>query len=212
MAVVAVATPARSSPCCSSCRSPWTGVRPAWRRTSVLPETWTSRRPRASHFQLWQQATAALKDAETRGAPHAEVVRLSAEVIRARNVVTVDRLQAGWHAPDDILCSLPADDQLLREKDDVADPQHPARWSQERQRTTAIRSTGYASPRVTSLVVPDAVRGHQGLRSWSCVDEQGALLGSAQFAGVLVIAALGQSLVVMQGAWIISEALRVRQA
>jgi hypothetical protein len=73
-------------------------------------------------FQVWQQAVAALKEAEARGAPHAEIVRLSTEVIRARNAVTVDRLQAGWQAPDDILSRLMADDQLLHEKDDAADP------------------------------------------------------------------------------------------
>jgi len=60
-----------------------------------------------------------LKDAETRGASHDEIVRLSAEVIRTRNAVTVDRLQAGWRAPDDILSRLTSDDQLLHERDDA---------------------------------------------------------------------------------------------
>ena len=73
-------------------------------------------------FQLWQEAAAALKAAETRGAPHDEIVRLSAQVIRTRNAVTVDRLQAGWHVPDDILSRLTSDDQLLHEKDDAAEP------------------------------------------------------------------------------------------
>jgi hypothetical protein len=73
-------------------------------------------------FRQWQQAAAALKAAEVRGADHAEIVRLSAEVIRARNDMTVDRLQAGWRAPDDILKHLTVDEQLLREKDDTSRP------------------------------------------------------------------------------------------
>ncbi len=64
----------------------------------------------ATQFQLWQRALVALRDAEKRGAPHAEIVQLSADVIRARNAVTVDRMQAGWNAPDDILSRLTSDD------------------------------------------------------------------------------------------------------
>jgi hypothetical protein len=71
-------------------------------------------------FQEWQRAVAALRSAEARGDSHPEVLRLSAEVIRTRNELTVDRLQAGWHPPDDILKHLMVDDQLLREKDDAA--------------------------------------------------------------------------------------------
>ena len=70
-------------------------------------------------FRQWQRAVAALKAAEARGDAHADIVRLSAEVIRARNEMTVDRLQAGWRPPDDILRHLTVDDQLLREKDDT---------------------------------------------------------------------------------------------
>lgn len=70
-------------------------------------------------FRQWQRAVAALKAAEGRGAAHEEIVRLSAEVIRTRNEMTVDRLQAGWLPPDDILRHLVLDDQLLRERDDT---------------------------------------------------------------------------------------------
>ena len=73
-------------------------------------------------FLEWQRAVAALKAAEARGAEHAEIVRLSTEVIRTRNEVTVDRLQAGWDPPDVVLQKLSVDDQLLREKDDAALP------------------------------------------------------------------------------------------
>jgi hypothetical protein len=57
-----------------------------------------------------------------RGASHSEIVLLSAEVIRRRNVVTVARLQDGWQPPDDILSHLMADDRLLLEKDDATGP------------------------------------------------------------------------------------------
>jgi hypothetical protein len=76
--------------------------------------------PAASEpFRQWQHAAAALKAAETRGASHAEIVRLSAEVIRTRNALTLDRVYAGWEAPDDILKHLTADEHLLLEKDDT---------------------------------------------------------------------------------------------
>jgi hypothetical protein len=74
----------------------------------------------SSPFQEWQRAVAALRSAEDRGAAHADLVRLSAEVIRARNAMMVDRIQAGWQPPDDILKHLVVDDQLLRERDDSA--------------------------------------------------------------------------------------------
>ena len=76
--------------------------------------------PAASEpFRAWQRALAALRAAESRGEPHADILRLSAEVIRARNAMTVDRLQAGWRAPDDILRHLIVDEQLLRQQDDA---------------------------------------------------------------------------------------------
>jgi hypothetical protein len=69
-------------------------------------------------FQQWQRAVAFLRSAEVRGAPHAEILRLSAAVIRARNTMTVDRLQAGWRPSDDILQQLTIDEALLAEDDD----------------------------------------------------------------------------------------------
>ncbi|HEY3926418.1 MAG TPA: hypothetical protein VGL75_17790 [Acidothermaceae bacterium] len=77
--------------------------------------------PAASEpFRQWQYAAAALKAAEARGASHAEIVQLSAAVIRTRNALTLDRVYAGWEAPDDILKHLTADEQLLHENDDTA--------------------------------------------------------------------------------------------
>jgi hypothetical protein len=70
-------------------------------------------------FHEWQRAVAALRSAEARGASHTEIVRLSAEVIRTRNALTLDRVYAGWEAPDDILRHLTTDEQLLEEQDDT---------------------------------------------------------------------------------------------
>jgi hypothetical protein len=71
-------------------------------------------------FRDWQAACASLRAAETRGDVHAEIVRLSVEVIRTRNAVTLDRLHAGWNAPENVVRHLTLDDLLLREKDDAA--------------------------------------------------------------------------------------------
>ena len=69
-------------------------------------------------FNAWQRATAALREAEHRGAPHAEIVQLAEQVIRARNALVLDRLDAGWQPHDDVLQRLISDEELLREKDD----------------------------------------------------------------------------------------------
>ena len=88
-----------------------------------MTQTVRDTNPAASDpFRRWQRAVAALRGAEARDAPYDEIVRLSADVIRARNEMTVDRLQAGWRPPDDILKHLTLDDQLLREKDDTTRP------------------------------------------------------------------------------------------
>jgi hypothetical protein len=69
-------------------------------------------------FDAWQRATAALRAAETTGAPHNEIVRLSEQVIRARNALTLDRAEAGWEPPDDVLRHLVGDELLLQQRDD----------------------------------------------------------------------------------------------
>jgi hypothetical protein len=69
-------------------------------------------------FNAWQRATAALREAEHRGAAHTETVRLAEQVIRARNALVLDRLEAGWQPCDDVLHHLISDEELLREKDD----------------------------------------------------------------------------------------------
>ena len=69
-------------------------------------------------FNAWQRANAALREAEHRGAPHTELVRLAEQVIRTRNALVLDRLEAGWQPRDDVLHHLISDEELLREKDD----------------------------------------------------------------------------------------------
>lgn len=69
-------------------------------------------------FNAWQRATAALREAEHRDAAHAEIVRLAEQVIRTRNALVLDRLEAGWQPRDDVLHHLMSDEDLLREKDD----------------------------------------------------------------------------------------------
>src|SRR5665213_2615051 len=69
-------------------------------------------------FDAWQRATAALRAAEAKGAPHDEIVQLSEHVIRARNALTLDRAQAGWEPPDDVLRHLIGDELLLKQRDD----------------------------------------------------------------------------------------------
>jgi hypothetical protein len=76
----------------------------------------------AEPFDAWQRARAVLRAAEVRKAPHAEVVRLAEEVIRTRNALTIDRLEAGWQPREDILRHLSADEDLLREGDDAEWP------------------------------------------------------------------------------------------
>jgi hypothetical protein len=71
-------------------------------------------------FHRWQDAVAALRAAEGLGAAHADVVRLSTEVIRTRNALTAARLRAGWDAPDDVLQRQTRDEYLLEESDDRA--------------------------------------------------------------------------------------------
>ncbi|HEY5202291.1 MAG TPA: hypothetical protein VIJ31_15440 [Acidothermaceae bacterium] len=70
-------------------------------------------------FRDWQKACAIRRVAETRGDDNRDIVRLSGEVVRTRNALTLDRLRAGRNAPEDIVWHLTLDDLLLREKDDA---------------------------------------------------------------------------------------------
>jgi hypothetical protein len=73
----------------------------------------------ARPFDDWRRAVAALSAAEKSGAPHADLVRLSEEVIRTRNVLALDRLAAGMLLPEQTARYLPADERLLSEEDDT---------------------------------------------------------------------------------------------
>jgi hypothetical protein len=46
-------------------------------------------------FRDWQKACAIRRVAETRGDDHSDIVRLSAEVIRTRNALTLEQVRAG---------------------------------------------------------------------------------------------------------------------
>ncbi|HEY5051465.1 MAG TPA: hypothetical protein VII50_11230 [Acidothermaceae bacterium] len=84
-----------------------------------MAETQSSAQPNPSApFNAWQRATAAFREAEHRGAAHADIVRLAEQVIRARNALVLDRLEAGWQPRDDVLHHLICDEDLLHEKDD----------------------------------------------------------------------------------------------
>lgn len=74
----------------------------------------------SSPFQESQRALAALRAAEARGDADREILRRSAEVIRARNAMTVDRPRAGWRPPGDVLKQLAVDEAVLAERDDTA--------------------------------------------------------------------------------------------
>jgi hypothetical protein len=71
-------------------------------------------------FRDWQTAIAALRAAEGRRDPHIDTLRLSTDVIRTRNALTLDQVQAGWDPPDAILRHLSTDQQLLLAHDDSA--------------------------------------------------------------------------------------------
>ena len=76
-------------------------------------------------FRDWQKACAIRRVTETLGDDHSDIVRLSGEVIRTRNALTMDQVHAGWNPPDEILRHLTLDDQLLREGDDTALSRNP---------------------------------------------------------------------------------------
>jgi len=80
-------------------------------------------------FRDWQDACASLRLAETCRDNYSDLVRLSAEVIRARNELTIDLVRAGTHLPDDVLRDLERDDQLLREHDDAALSSNAPPWA-----------------------------------------------------------------------------------
>lgn len=66
-------------------------------------------------FRHWQQALAVLERAEAHDAPHAELVALSEDVIRARNDLAED-------VTLEDVARLLADVQLLNERDDTSGP------------------------------------------------------------------------------------------
>jgi hypothetical protein len=67
----------------------------------------------------WQWATGLLDCAESLTVSHAELMRLSEDVIRTRNAVTVDKIRIGMIPPPDSLRRWARDEALLGEGDDT---------------------------------------------------------------------------------------------
>ena len=71
-------------------------------------------------FRDWQKACAIRRVTETRGDDRSDIVRLSGEVIRTRDALTMDQVHAGWDAPDDILRHMTSGELLLVQGDDAS--------------------------------------------------------------------------------------------
>ncbi len=88
-------------------------------------------------FQEWRLALAALRNAEAQRNSHSELVRLSEEVIRTRNILIAARLADGYTLPAEAVRQVEADAELLRHPDDTAASERSwwrpvlARWSHE---------------------------------------------------------------------------------
>jgi hypothetical protein len=69
-----------------------------------------------------------LRKAEAQPKSHAELVRLSEEVIRTRNMLIAARLADGFTLPADAVRQVEADAELLRHPHDAAAPNRPRAW------------------------------------------------------------------------------------
>jgi hypothetical protein len=84
--------------------------------TSMVPPT--SGAPSLSQlFDEWQRATAALRNAEARGASDDEILPLAEDVLRTRIAVLRDRIAAGWQPSEEVMRDLEVDTQLMHEAD-----------------------------------------------------------------------------------------------
>lgn len=73
-------------------------------------------------FHHWRRAFAALRKAEAQGKPYAELVWLSEDVIRTRNILIAGRLADGFTLSAEGARQVEADAELLRQRDDTARP------------------------------------------------------------------------------------------
>lgn len=80
-------------------------------------------------FQQWRLAFAALRKAEAQRKSHAELVWLSEEVIRTRNILIAARLADGFTLPGEAVRQVEADADLLRHPDDTAAPNRQRAWN-----------------------------------------------------------------------------------
>ena len=79
-------------------------------------------------FQQWRLAFAALRKAEAQPNSHAELVRLSEEVIHTRNMLIAARLADGFTLPAKAVRRVEADAELLRHPHDTADADRQRAW------------------------------------------------------------------------------------
>jgi hypothetical protein len=70
-------------------------------------------------FNDWRHAVAMLTEAERHGAPYAELVHLSEQVIRTRNVLALDRQAFGLELPEAMVQHIHVDEELLHQEDDT---------------------------------------------------------------------------------------------
>jgi hypothetical protein len=80
-------------------------------------------------FQQWRLAFAALRKAEAQRQSHAELVRLSEEVIHTRNILIAARLADGFTLPGEAVRQVEADTELLKHPDDAAAPNRQRAWN-----------------------------------------------------------------------------------
>jgi hypothetical protein len=71
-------------------------------------------------FHQWRLAFAALRKAEAQRKSHAELIWLSSEVIRTRNILIAARLADGFTLPAEVVRQAEADAELLTHPDDTA--------------------------------------------------------------------------------------------
>ncbi len=73
-------------------------------------------------FHQWRLAFAALRKAEAQRKSHAELIWLSSEVIRTRNILITSRLADGFTLPAEAIRRVDADAELLGQPDDTTCP------------------------------------------------------------------------------------------
>jgi hypothetical protein len=71
-------------------------------------------------FNDWRHAVALLTEAERHGASYPELVHLSEQVLRTRNILALDRQAFGLELPTDMVRNIEVDEELLHQADDTS--------------------------------------------------------------------------------------------